>query len=84
MVIDPATEPKVVIRYLNQSGALVEVTQRLGTLYGSDYVRDVYTARCTACLHQHDDDTALLSPRTWAATHAEACRALPQPEPNQQ
>jgi hypothetical protein len=74
MVIQPETEPNVVIRYLNQSGALVEVTGSPG----------YYNARCSACLDAALTDTALRSPRAWAATHAEACRALPQPEPNQQ
>jgi len=74
--------PAVVIRYLNQAGALVTVTEHEAA--DPQRLSQRYTAECTGC---RDSKTGSYLPypvslheaRTWAAEHAETCRALPQP-----
>lgn len=68
---------QTIIRYLNHSGALVEVDKSIAD-------RIVYSARCTACLDEPYPDTSLRQARNWAQTHSETCRALPQPETTDQ
>lgn len=70
----------VVIRYANQSGALVTVSHRAPR----DRKPVAYGAECTACLDDTDShfdvtDT-LKASRDWASRHAAECRALPQPQ----
>ena len=72
---------KVVIRYPNQSGAIVEVAEFIGVLPGVDAPLTCYSARCPACLDDHAPHSVLSAPRKWARIHSEICRALPQPEP---
>lgn len=74
--------PQIVIRYPNQSGALVIV--RRHQAYGgiAEHPRPLYDALCTGCLDEPGMclETALKIPRRWAAEHSATCRALPQPE----
>jgi hypothetical protein len=75
-VISENDTTKVIVRYPNQSGALIEVTESFGFWFGA--LRTVYGARCTACLDTAQNATSIGSPRQWAQNHSEACRALPQ------
>lgn len=81
-------DSKVIVRYLNQSGALVEITEQLTRdAYGYGGLRPQYAATCGGCLDGHAAhyaERSLTTTRTWAAKHAETCRALPQPEPTNQ
>lgn len=78
---DPTAPGTVVIRYANQSGALVTVSHRPPE--GRRLV--AYGAECTACLDDTDShytvNDALSTARSWADAHAATCRALPQPDP---
>jgi hypothetical protein len=70
-------DPKVILRYPNQSGAIIEVFESPGA------TRTFYTARCTACFDDKNPEM-LAVVRKWAQSHSEICRALPQPEPADQ
>lgn len=78
---DPTEPGAVVIRYQNQSGALVAVSHR--TPQSTRLV--AYGAQCTGCLDDTDSHAELPDTlgeaRRWANRHATECRALPQPEP---
>lgn len=79
------TEPTIIIRYPNQSGALVLVREHPDVpSYPYDAPVTEYSATCTGCLDRHSQRTALEYPRTWASQHALDCRALPQPETSNQ
>ena len=71
-------EPKVIIRYPNLSGAIVEVAEVIEHWNGEQRPR--YIAGCPACFDCHAPSAYLSTPRTWAAKHSETCRALPQSE----
>jgi hypothetical protein len=78
--------PKTVVRFPNLSGALVEV-RTLREEWRIGEARLVFGAGCAGCLEAYDNGRYLPGidhPRTWAAKHSATCRALPQPEPNQQ
>jgi hypothetical protein len=68
----------VVVRYANQSGALVTVSHR-----PPQQRLVAYGAECSACLDDTDSHFAvnetLKAARDWASKHAAECRALPQP-----
>lgn len=75
------TEPgTILIRYRNQSGALVTVSHR----EPRDRRLVAYGAQCSACLDDTDSyfdiGSTLKDARDWANAHAAVCRALPQPE----
>jgi hypothetical protein len=72
------TEPTVIIRYPNLSGAIVHVTRRIEASYE---IRTCYDAVCTACLDEDLSCFGMSAARKWAAGHSATCRALPQPEP---
>ena len=82
----PVTEPaKVIIRYPNRSGALVTVIEHPDVpSYPYNNLRDEFSAECAACLDHHRQDPDLPTVRDWASNHALDCRALPQPETNDQ
>jgi hypothetical protein len=66
-----------VVRYLNQGGAQVGVYEAMPT--GPVLP---YRAGCWGCLETYGSAEApgtLGTARAWAASHAEQCRALPQP-----
>jgi len=74
------TEPgTVLVRYQNQSGALVTVSHRPPE--GQRLV--AYGAECSACLDDTDSHfevpSTLKGARDWANQHSAECRALPQP-----
>jgi len=72
-----APAPLVLIRYLNQCGALVTVTQNPNT----PGQPRCYGASCAGCLDAlFGTPTVLSSARDWASKHARECRALPQPD----
>lgn len=79
-----ASVPRVVIRYPNQSGALVTVTERAPRPGRDPDVTSRYSAECAGCLDGIDSlfttRRDLTEARAWANTHAATCRALPQPE----
>ena len=76
-------EQSVIIRYANQSGALIEVRESHDPRFGDE--RTYHGARCTGCLDEQGPHwNALDSARSWAQSHSEFCRALPQPEPTDQ
>lgn len=69
------TEPTVIIRYPNLSGAIVHVIKRAETSYD---------AVCTACLDEDINNYGIPAARKWAAAHSATCRALAQPVPADQ
>ncbi len=77
-ITDPdAPTERTIVRYLNQGGALVTITEKAST--PGEARR--YGAACAGCLDAlFGTPTALSSARDWASKHAEQCRALPQPE----
>jgi hypothetical protein len=73
--------PRVIIRYPNQSGALVLVNAHPAADNADpDHPARLYDAGCSGCLDEYRDyPSSILPPvRTWANEHATACRALPQ------
>ncbi len=77
---DAPTETTIV-RYLNQAGALVIITERTSTPGG----QRSYGAACAGCLDAMFGTRAALSAaRDWASKHAERCRALPPSEADKQ
>ena len=83
----PVTEPAtVIIRYPNRSRALVIVVEHpdAPTYPYEGSLRTEFSAECAACLDYHRQDADLPTVRDWASNHALDCRALPQPEPNDQ
>lgn len=70
---------RIVVRYLNLSGALVTIAEHDTTSPRG------FNARCTACLDAMPEPLSLTlgtlkNCREWAGSHAAACRALPQPD----
>jgi hypothetical protein len=74
---------KVIIRYPNQSGAVVQIVSEVVT--GSRPLM-LFGAECTACLDFRRPwmRTRIAPVRRWATEHAATCRALPQPEADHQ
>lgn len=70
---------KVIVRYPNLSGAIVEVAASFDP---DDKLTPVlYGAQCTGCLHFPRPlfRSRITRIRRWAAEHSTACHALPQP-----
>lgn len=80
------TQPKTLVRYRNQAGAIVEVRTHIEShIVG---LLERFTAHCPACLSAYEVNGRTASdhidrPRAWAAEHSASCRALPQPEDDQ-
>ena len=80
---DPQADvPQVIIRYPNQSGALVLVGEHPAVNLGYGTPCPIYNATCAGCRDEYRNypDTDLQPVRGWANQHAATCRALPQPE----
>jgi hypothetical protein len=83
---DAPTE-RTIVRYRNQAGALVTITEKQGTpgALNPAQTQTRYSTACEGCLEAlFGSPTELTSARDWASKHAERCRALPQPETDQQ
>lgn len=85
MSTDPAPQPsvpRVIIRYANQTGALVIVREHQAYRNAYDMPIRLFDAECTGCLEDNGalPATAPRTAREWAAKHSAACRALPQPD----
>lgn len=73
---DAPTE-RTIVRYLNQAGALVTITEKRATPGTQTH----HSAACAGCLDAlFGSPVTLSSARDWASKHAERCRALPQPD----
>lgn len=72
----------IVMRYRNQSGALITVTEVGSGLIEPSRVL-IYAAQCSGCLEEKGTTQRpepMNSVRPWAADHAATCQALPQVE----
>ena len=75
---------KVIIRYPNLSGAVVEVAASFDP---NDKLTPVlYGAQCTGCLDFPHPlfRSRITRVRRWAAEHSATCRALPRPDADHQ
>lgn len=81
-VQDPQT-PNVVMRFLTQGGAIVQVTKTFRTTFwdkSNPTGREPrYPYECLGCGYQNDDYTSIYEPRRLANEHASTCHAMPRP-----
>lgn len=67
------TEPHVLMRFLNQGGAMVELRKE------RKRDRTVYPYLCLGCDDEFDNYSSIWNARDEANKHAEKCRAMPKP-----
>lgn len=84
-MINVEAAERIVIRFSNQMGALVTVTELPPPKFADPDAERGHQGRCSGCLDASQAYTAtypdhLGNARTWANKHAAACRALPQPD----
>jgi hypothetical protein len=67
------TQPNVLMRFLTQGGATVEVSKK------TKRDRVVYPYLCLGCAYGFDNYSSVGPARDEANAHAEKCRAMPKP-----
>lgn len=74
----------VVMRFLTQGGAVVELRESYRTTFwveSNPTGREViYPFRCLGCDYEFDNYSSIVSARDEANGHAERCRAMPKPD----
>ena len=69
-----AEKPNVLIRFLTQGGATVELTEAIRAGRGT-----TYPFECLGCGYDFDNYSSFYDAREFANEHAEKCRAMPRP-----
>jgi hypothetical protein len=80
----PATvADDVVMRFLTQGGAIVQVTEEHRTTWWNKAdptgKETVYPFQCLGCGYDFDNYTSVITARAEANQHATECRAMPRP-----
>ncbi|MEU3990131.1 hypothetical protein AB0F24_17440 [Streptomyces platensis] len=69
-----AEQPNVLMRFLTQGGATVELTKAVRAGRGT-----TYPFECLGCGYDFDNYSSIVDAREYANDHAEKCRAMPRP-----